>query len=179
MDRDESVINIDVKRLAALTITLILGVSVFYSYIIALFAFVAPSQGNPLHINSAVTTDSTGSEKTSFKRGDIVCINVNLEHATGYYWNAYSSYEYYYSFSSPSEYLLMVQVMKGSTPIFLGFVNQPVSPGGAQTIGVGYRVDDSASLGTYTAFVYVWSDWLPDGSVLADNSGQEVSYTIG
>ena len=175
MDHDEIIINLDAKRLTALAFILILSVSVFYSYIIALFAFIAPSQGNPLHINSVVTTDSTGSEKTSFKRGDIVSIRVNIEHATDYYWNAY----YYYSFSSPSEYLLLIQVMKGSTPIFLGFVNQPMSPGGDQTIGVGYRIDDSASLGTYTAFVYVWSDWLPDGSVLADNSGQEVSFTIG
>ena len=174
----EIAIELDAKRLLALSVLAIITVSVMYSYIIALFAFVAPSASKPLHINTVSTTDFDGVTKTSFARGDNVAFSIAIEHGTDYYYNLPNYYDYY-SFTEATSYLVLVQVMKGTTPVFLGFVKQPISPGGVQTMGVGYRIAGNAPLGQYTATVLVWSDWLPDGSVLADNSAQEVSFTVG
>jgi len=176
-DNQELVITLDSKQIVGIGVLGLLVAFSLYGYIVALMAFVAESGSIPLHINSVATADTEGNAKSSFSRGSLVAINVAIEHGSSYYYHLPYYYSYY-NFTGETEYLLLIQVTKGGTPVFLGFVNQPILPSGIQNIGVGYRILESAPTGTYTVNVYVWSDWLPSGTILADNSGQQVTFTV-
>jgi len=173
-DEKELVITLDSRRLIALGVITVIVVASMYSYIAALFAFIAPSPDLPIHINSVITADGDGNPKDTFSRGSLVMINATIEKGTAYYYESYN-----FSFTEPTSYLLLVQVMHGDEPVFLGFVSQQIPPGEIQSVGVGYRIGDEDATGEYTAIVYVWSTWLDNGgTVIADNSGQQVSFTV-
>ena len=142
-------------------------------YFSALLAFVAPSEELPIHINSAVMTDVNGTEQTSFARGSMFMVNITVEKATQYEY----SYSYYY-YSGLSNYLILVRVVHNDEAVFHGFIADSLSSGDILSRGVGFLIDKSAGTGTYTAYVYVWSDWLPDGIIMADNSGYSTSFTV-
>ena len=174
IDSDEIVVTIDGKRAFAMIVIFSAILFVSYTYIGALFAFVAPSETYPLHINSAATYDSSGNAKTSFARGSMVVVNVTLEMATHYYFNTY----YYHSFSASTEYLMLVQIMKGSVPVYLGFIAFEIPPAGVQDVGIGFKVSSSAAVGTYKAKIMVWDTLADGGHILADNSGLEITFSV-
>ncbi len=167
------VINLDAKRIFA--IILISGLTIFSvsGYISALLAFVAPSEDLPIHVNSAVTVDVNGTEQTSFARGSVFMVNVTVEMATQFEY-AYS----YYDYNDSSSYLLLVRVVHSGKAVYLGFVADSISSSDVLSRGVGFLIDETADTGTYTAYVYIWSDWLPDGIIMADNSGYSTSFTV-
>jgi len=167
----EIVIDLDKKKIISI-ITIVAIVSVVsVTYIQALLAFNADSIDKPLHINSLATQNTDGDEVSSFARGSLVTFAVDIEHA-----NTYSSY--YTSFEDPTDYIIIVQVIKGSTPVYLGFGVGPLSPGDSDTLGTGYRIGDSDAQGTYTVEVYVWSAWDDSRVILADNSGYSTTFTV-
>ena len=168
------VITIDSKRAIVLVILLGSVIYISYTYVLALFAFVAPSEGYPLHINSANSLNSSGGLQTVFSKGEIVMVNVTLEMATQFV----NDYYYYSYFSSSVDYLMLVQIMKGSTPIYLGFLSSEVSPAGIHSAGVGLKIPGDASAGTYTAKIMIWDSWNDGGSILADNSGLETTFSV-
>lgn len=169
----EIVINIDAKRIIA--IVLISGITIFSvsGYISALLAFVAPSEDLPIHVNSAVTVDVNGTEQTSFARGSVFMLNVTVEMATQFEY-AYA----YYDYNDSSSYLLLVRVVHSGEAVYHGFVADSISSSEILSRGVGFLIDEAADTGTYTAYVYIWSDWLPDGTIMADNSGYSTSFTV-
>jgi hypothetical protein len=169
----ELVISLDAKRIIALSLITVFSIFTIYSYITALFAFVAPSEGLPLNINSVVTSNINGTSKSSFSRGSTVLINATVEKAVQYLYS-YS----YYNFSGSTDYLLMVKVQYKGVDVFFGFVADSLTPGVPLSRGLGFRIPNSASTGTYKVYVYVWSTWLPDGNVLADNSGYSTTFTV-
>jgi len=174
IDSDEIVVTIDGKRAIAMIVIFSAILFVSYTYIGALFAFVAPSETYPLHINSAATYDQSGNAQTSFDRGEIAVVNVTIEMATHYYFEYYSQIQ----INTSTEYLLLVQIMKGSNPIYFGFVSFEIPPAGIQDIGIGFKVDESASVGTYKAKIMVWDTWDDGGNIIADNSGLEITFTV-
>jgi len=169
------VINLDAKRLFA--IILISGITIFSvsGYISALLAFVAPSEDLPIHVNSAVAVDVNGTEQTSFARGSMFMLNVTVEKATQ--WQNYYTYAYT-NFTDSSSYLLLVRVVHDGQAVYHGFIADSMSAGDILSRGVGFRIDNTADTGTYTAYVYIWSEWLPDGTIMADNSGYFTSFTV-
>ena len=173
----EITIDLDKKKIVSIIAIIAIVAVVSVTYIQALLAFNAYSFSKPLHIDSLTTQNSAGDEVSSFARGSMVTVAVDIEHATTYYSNLPYSYATTY-FEADTDYILIVQIMKGSTPVYLGFVDLPVSPSGTQTIGTGYRIGDSDSTGTYTVEVYVWSAWDESRVVLADNSGETVTFTV-
>jgi len=174
IDSDEIVVTIDGKRAFAIIVIFSAILFVSYTYIGALFAFVAPSESYPLHINSAATYNQSGGVQSSFARGEIAIVNVTLEMATQYYYNTY----YYHSFSASTDYLMLVQIMQGSTPIYLGFVSFEIPPAGVQTVGIGFKIPGDAIIGSYTAKIMVWDTWNDGGHRLADNSGLEITFSV-
>ena len=173
----EITINLDPKKIVSIIAIIAIVSVVSVTYIQALLAFTADSYTKPLHIDSLTTQNSAGTETSSFARGSLVTISIDIEHATNYYSNLPYSYAYT-AFEAATDYILIVQVLKDSTPVYLGFVDQPVSPSGTQTIGTGYRIGDSDATGTYTVEVYVWSAWDESRVVLADNSGESTTFTV-
>ena len=173
-DVKEIIIEIDAKRLAVIVLLVVMAAGVLISYFSSLASFIAPSEDLPLNIVTAYSADATGNPKNKFHRGELVLLNVTIEMAYAYYYDTD-----YYLFTSPTKFLLLIQVMYGNTPVFLGFVVEEVSPDGTESTGIGYRIPDDAPLGTYTVKVMVWSDWLDKGgTVLASNSGLEFTFSV-
>jgi hypothetical protein len=159
------VITIDAKRLMAITILAIITVSTLYSYIVALFAFIAPNPGTYLFDISGDTYDTSNNLQDTFSRKNIVRVKAAVEKATGYYTNPPPDYTSYTSLSGTSPYRVFIQVMNPS--------NQPYkscyTAAGSLTVGVSkeytadFYIDLGAPTGVYRVFVYVWSDNLPNG----------------
>jgi len=170
-------IVLDEKRIAILALSLIVLGVIFSTYFNNLFAFIAPEESLPLHITRYATTDQYGTPKTTFTRGSMVLINATVEMATAYYYNY--NYYYYYYYTTPTKYLLVVEILYGDTPVFIGFVYHEIPPGGSSTVGIGYSIPQNAATGTYTVKIYVWSTWIAKGGVrLADNSGLSFTFTV-
>jgi hypothetical protein len=169
----EIIVSINSKR--SIGIILIFGIAIFSisGYFSALLAFISPSEELPIHVNSAVTMDINGTEQTSFARGSMFMMNITVEMAT--------QFEYYYSYSyysGLSNYLMLVRVVHNGEAVFHAFIADSLSPGDILSRGVGFLIDNNADTGSYTAYVYIWSDWLPDGLIMADNSGSSTSFTV-
>ena len=85
-NEDGIVVTIDAKRFIAITLLAIITISTLYSYIIALFAFVAPYPGKYLFaVTSADTYDTSDILKSSFDPGDTVRVKATIELATDYF----------------------------------------------------------------------------------------------
>jgi len=172
----EIVIEIDAKRLIAIVLVAVIAVGALISYIGSLASFIAPSQELPLDITTAFSADQTGNPKSTFSRGELVLINATIEMAYAYYFGDTTSYYY---FTTPTKFLLLIQVMYGNTPVFMGFVVEEISPGETESAGIGYRIPDDAPTGTYKVKVMVWSNWLDEGGVpLASKSGLEFTFQV-
>ena len=176
---EEIVVTLDAKRLTAITILAIITVSTLYSYIVALFAFIAPFPATYLYPFDASgdTYDTSNNLQDTFSRKSIVRVKATVEKATDYY--TVPDYSSYTSLSGLSSYRVFIQVMDPS--------NQPLkscytatgslSPGGLKEYTADFYLDLGAPTGTYAVFVYVWSDKLPNGVSLTPTI-DSFSFTV-
>ena len=171
------VISLDARKTLVIVVLLSVIILTTYTYIMALYAFDAPSRDYPLNINNVETLDEDSASKTDFSRGDIVRINVIVEKALSYYWNFPLTYDTY-SFFGDTNFKLIILVMdKNEMPVFFDSVNEAVSTGELSISNFDYSVALDATLGTYDVSVFVWNDWLPDGKALSQSIG-EVTFTV-
>jgi len=52
-------------------------------------------------------------------------------------------------------------------PVFIDSYDTTISPGDSIQTSFSYAIPTGASTGTYRIRAMAWSDWLPDGIVLA------------
>ncbi len=177
VDKREIVLNLDSKRLLVLGLVLAIGVISFYTYVVALFAFISPSQGLPLDITGVATYDTEDNPIESFSRGSTLRIKADVEKAWGYYYPYYYSPDYYY-FSEGTGYRIFFAVMDNQDqPFFFDSSSETLSAGGSQPTSFDYNIPSGASVGTYTIRVMAWSDWLPPGVVLAPDV-EEITFEV-
>jgi len=186
-EEKEIVITIDAKRLLVLGVITVICVASLYSYIGALFAFIAPSQKFPLRITAAGTFDTSDVSKTSFAIGDTVRIKATVEKATGYYYNSYTYYYpytyydvnyYYYYDSVDTTYRIIFAVMDDNNkPVPLKSEVETIWPGQSLVTSYDWTIPSGASTGNYTIRVMAWSDWLPQGDALA-RKAKEAVFTV-
>jgi len=191
-DARELTINLIGKQIIGIVTLAAIFLFVVFSYIGALASFTGPPPGDkPLHVNSSIIVNSTGGVQSSFSRGSIAMVNVTIQHASHFYDEYYNTLPYdeyfdtYYAdwgrstYNDSTRYMLMVQIEKSSTPVSLGFVQQWIDVDEVQSVGIGYVIPSNAPTGTYTVNVFVWDSWLPDGVILADNSGEvQATFTV-
>lgn len=171
----EIVIELTPRKILAISLLALVGVGAVYTYVIALFAFNAPSQDLSMRFNSVGTYDTGDTAKSVFAKGDTVRIKVSFEMAD-YYWSA-PSYYYYY-FSSGDAYRLIYTVSDGSgMPVYFSSVTGTITQAQVKNDLADYISLSSASAGTYIVKVYLWSDWLPGGLALAPIGGS-ATFTI-
>jgi len=169
----EIVIELTPKKLLALSLLTLVGVGALYSYVIALYAFTAPSQDLSLRFNSVGTYTTGDVMKPAFAKGDTVRIKIVFEMAD-YYLFASS----YYSFSSFESYRLIYTVVDGSgMPVYFSSTTGNINPAQVKNDSADYLSLSSAAAGTYTVKVYLWCDWLPSGEALAPGGGS-ATFTI-
>ena len=191
-DARELTVNLNGKQIIGIITLTAISLFVIFSYISALASFTGPPPGDkPLHVNSSIIMNSTGGAQSTFSRGSIVLVNVTLQHASHFYDEYYNVYPYddyfdtFYAYwgrsayNGSTRYLMLVQIEKSSTPVSFGFVQQRIDVDEVQSVGIGYVIPSNAPTGTYTVNVYVWDSWLPDGAILADNSGEvQATFTV-
>jgi hypothetical protein len=169
----EIVIELTPKKLLALSLLTLVGVGALYSYVIALYAFTAPSQDLSLRFNSVGTYTTGNMAETAFTKGDTVRIKIVFEMAD-YYLSAPS----YYYFSSFESYRLIYTVVDGSgMPVYFSSTTGTINPAEVKNDSADYLSLSSAAAGTYTVKVYLWCDWLPNGDALAPGGGS-ATFTI-
>ena len=164
----ELVLTIDLRKFLVLSVILIFTLVSVGSYIIALFAFDAPSADLPLDVVDIEFTDVNGTSTSTFSRGEQLNISVVVQMALRYATNYYAP-NYYY-FVSGADYKVIVTVMDPKNkPVIFESANDSLNPDVADVFsltkdwGGYYKVPNNAAIGTYTVRVMTWSDWLPDG----------------
>lgn len=184
---NEIVITITGRKLVALVILSVISIATVYSYIGALFAFIAPSEDVPLQVTSFGTFDTGNSPKTSYTRGQTVRMKATVEKATAYYYQyyyyvappAYYYYNYYYYDFVGSTSCKVILTLKDAAgqPVYFTSSAQMIDVGASVTVTVDYPIAATAAVGTWTGDVMVWSDWLPSGVALAPAKG-EVTFSV-
>jgi hypothetical protein len=177
VDEREIVIELDSRRLIVLGLVLAVGFVSFYTYVVALFAFISPSQDLPLDITGVATYDTGDISKTSFSRGSTLRIKADVEKAWGYYYPYYYSSDYYYFYGGTGYRVIFAVMDNQGRPFFFDSSSGSLSAGGSQTTSFDYKIPSGASVGIYTIRVMAWSDWLPPGVVLAPDV-EEITFEV-
>lgn len=107
-------------------------------------------QQYPITIVSVTTRDMQGNVKTEFVRGSMVVVDVTIK--------GESLIQYYYP--QGLSYLLIVEIMKGNSVYYIGFVKDIISAGQNKSTGIGFTIPADAPTGTWTVKVLVWNDWI-------------------
>ena len=172
---DEIVIDLDKKKIIVAGVLLITVVFVTSSYMLALFAFDAPTEDLPLRVFEVDSLDASNVSTSTFSVSEAVSINVTIEKALRYL-NFPFTYDYF-DFLGDSTCTVLVTILDGSKqPI--GNVKSDVatvSVGGYTSVYFVYASGFSA--GSYTARVVLWSDGLPNGKAMSYSAG-EVTFSV-
>ena len=162
------VVTIDAKRLIAITILAVITVSTLYTYIVAIFAFVAPNPGTYPFDASGDTYDTSNNLQNTFSKGSTVKVKATVEKATGYYTNEPPDYTSYTSISGSSSYRVFIQINDPDNQPYKSCYTTTGSliQGGTKQYTANFYIDSGAATGTYRVDVLVWSDKLPDGRSL-------------
>lgn len=171
IDADDIVVTIDAKRMVAIGLLAVISIYTLYSYSIALFAFIAPYNGEyPLDVLDEAVTDTSnvalpGNTATT---GQTVRVHAKVEYGQGYWSNPPPDYSSYTSFSATETYIVFITI-KGPNDNVIKFYSDTgsLTPGQFETYNVDTTLSSSAASGTYTVQVLVWSEALPDGIVQA------------
>jgi len=159
------VVTVDAKRLIAITILAVITISTLYSYIIALFAFVAPYPGTYLFdVKEADTYDTSNVLEDTFSKGSTVRVKAKVEKATDYYTTMPPPYTYT-SLSGLTSYRVYITIKAPDDSVVKFYTDTgSFAPGGSVPYTVDAYIASGAPAGTYNVQVLVWSDKLPDGS---------------
>lgn len=175
MSGEEKEITINItRRIFALSILAIIGFAAVWTYSVTLFAYITPNPDLDMRVNSVSTSDTSNNPKSSFNKGETARIFSSIEMATSYWVNCY----YYYYFVNSESYRLVFTVTDNlNRPVYFGWVTDTINPGQVQLYSVDYAIPTSASAGSYTVNVYIWSDFLSSGVALAPTGGS-VTFTV-
>ncbi|KON31579.1 hypothetical protein AC482_00005 [miscellaneous Crenarchaeota group-15 archaeon DG-45] len=172
----EIIITIDARRLIALCAIAIICIATLYSYIGALFAFIAPSEDFPFDVGVA-TFDTGDVSKTSFARGDTVRVKATVEKGTGYYYNSYIYYFPYTYYATTYKVIIAITDADGKAAYF-SYESETIGyPGQSLATTFNVPISSEASKGTYTIKIMAWTDWLPSGVAMSPTAG-EAMFTV-
>jgi hypothetical protein len=178
---EEIVVTIDAKRLIAIGLLAILTVATLSSYIIALFAWQADWNTDPLlKVMNLETQTSGGSPETTFSAGDTVKVEATIEKAS-----AYSNPSYTVLTQSTTARIFIVVYYDPGTgvrPLHYYTTTRDLDPGEPELVETQFKLSSSAASGTNKYYVHclVWDSYLPNGDTLTDwtESQQEVTFSV-
>ena len=151
------------NRLIAKTILAVITLSTLYSYVIALFAFIAPSPGEFLFQADSGLYDTSNNPLTPpVSRGTSVRVIATVEKAT-HYWNTPAPG--YTSIVGTTSYRVFITIKASDDSVVRSYTTTgSLAPGDSKQYTVDANIASGAPTGTYNVQVLVWSDKLPDGS---------------
>ena len=158
-------IELNAKRIVALIALVSITLFSAYTYLIALYAFDAPSIDLPLQVITLEILENNVTQ-SSFSIGDTVTLNSTIEKALSYMYFPFS-YEYF-NFSGVTPFKLIITIEDAShQPVLIYSLDGSIATGGIKEYSVDYPILSGSSKGVYTVNVLLWSDWLSDGYALA------------
>ena len=176
MDHENRVlISVSGRKLVGFGLIFVISIFTVVTYLIALYAFIAPSVDFPLDVVNVGTYDAGGNASISFSRDaeETVIINVTVEMATHYYFNLPSSDNY--SFNADVSYRVIIAITdKNDQPVYFKHFSKTISVGQQQVTSFSYQVEKKAVTGQYTVEVMAWAD---TGEPLTP-SREDVTYNI-
>jgi hypothetical protein len=160
MDHENRVlISVSGRKLVGFGLIFVISIFTVVTYLIALYAFIAPSVDFPLDVVNVGTYDAGGNASISFSRGaeETVIINVTVEMATHYYFNLPSSDNY--SFNADVSYRVIIAIRdKNNQPVEdCKYFSKTISVGEKQETSFSYKVNHPIK-GQYTIEVMAWAD---------------------
>jgi len=139
--------------------------------IITCFALTLIAQPErPMRIEEVRTRDITGVLKTTFRRGEMVVIDVRVYGQAVYY--------YYYEAGVEIQYMCIVEVFYGTTVMYLGFVRDTIAQGEAKSVGIGFTIPSDAPTGTYRVKVFVWNKWPSEAGFQILAEPMEITFEV-
>ena len=170
-DSRDMVISLDFRKLFALSLLTIITVVSLYTYIVALLAWDAPTIDLTTQVisigSNTDTLDNYGASKSSFVRGDLFDISVQVE-AADRYWLP-PSYE---NLVSDFGFRLIVTILDpNGVPLLCTSCTDLISPADNRLyylemdmLGSFYQIPIDAVIDpNYKVRIVLWSDWLPSG----------------
>jgi len=142
----------------------------------------------PILVEAKTVDPNTGVGKTSFARGELVGVRVNLSFPYPYFYDPYwHSYYYsgYYS-STPLGYVLYVEhfnstQMANRIVVFLNLDDRrddTIGVGVTRSSTTGFTLPVGASTGTYVVKVFVFNEFAWSPLVRSYGEPIEVQYTV-
>lgn len=135
----------------------------FLSYLGALRTARASPDWN-FEITQVILQDYTGSEKTTFARGEIMMIRVKVTNIMTYTYAA-------------EPFLMLAKIEKGTTMWGAGAFSSSLLSGESIEGTVGIMIPLNAPTGSYKAVVYVWTNWASLGGYPVAEA-VEVPFTV-
>jgi len=120
----------------------------------------------PLAIRGVTTYGDSRITQTRFARGEEITFEVSLARVRAP--NQVSG-------NDPRVILLIVQLRGGGDSVYMAY-NETNLLGSEQVVSVRYVFAGDAKPGRYDVDVLVWSDWLPGGKILVEESWRGVVY---
>jgi hypothetical protein len=167
---NEITINLDAKKIVAITLLTILSVYTLYTYSAALYAFVAPDNTKLVRVTNFDAYDPSDNSPANFAVGTTVTVKASVERATAYTSPSYSVV----SSTSTAKITVSVYYANAGTIEILNFYTASVT----LTPGVPHNINLAKSVtktGSYTAKIFVWDDYLPSGGNVIIDTGNSVA----
>ena len=161
INNQEITINLDAKRLVAITLLAIISIYTLYTYSIALLAYQVPGPTSPQIAVDVFNTYTTSDVQVdSFLRGTTARVKTRLEKATSYAVP-------YTVLSESSTVKVSIAVYYDDSGVFnlLKFYTSTVvlQPGVPYNLNLDFKIPSGAVTGAnYHAKVFVWDDYLPN-----------------
>lgn len=158
---NEITINLDAKKIVAITLLTILSVYTLYTYSTALYAFVAPTATPSIGVTTFNSYTTADVQADTFARGSNARIKVTLEKASAYNTPSYSVI----SESSTVKAIVNVYYEDGGVVKILQFytASYTLQPGVAKSFNVNFEIPtDGVTGANYKATVFVWDTYLPN-----------------
>jgi len=153
MDRKERIILLILVGLALVTV---------YGYGSALISFIFSSEQLPLHIASASILDEDGEMQNVFERGGVAVVQVSLSTRV----------------KDVTDYVLSIRILHEGVVVYQEYVSDSIEFGDVSLHSINYIIPEDAKSGTHILYIYLWSNFLPTGYVIADNSGYSVTFNV-
>ena len=179
INNQEITINLDAKRLVAITLLAVISIYTLYSYSVALFAFIAPDNTTPfLRVTNFDSYDTSNTLEDTFAIGATARVKATVEKATDYFTipPAYTSI----SGTTTAKISVSIYYDNAGTTKILKFYTTSVTltPGVPKNIQIDVP---TSTAGTYRAKIFVWDTYLPTGgNTVIDVAGSQptiISYT--
>jgi hypothetical protein len=127
---------------------------------------------------SVDTVDAGNHPQKTFAKLGSVHVKSYLDMAPDYYWDNYYSFNHY-SFTHSVSCTFFVTITDSmGRPVFFDYQIGMMKVGGHDKFYADWTIPFAGDVGTYTVRVYVWSDFLFEGTALSQHGASATFHVV-